>query len=50
MRSGHFVNLPHYRVDHEIGRVGFDHVGGGRGTDDVGLIDSALVRGWVGRR
>ena len=25
-------------MDHEVGGVGFYHVGGGRGADDVGLV------------
>ena len=25
-------------MNHQVGGVGFDHIGGGRGADDVGLV------------
>lgn len=48
MGGGDFVDLPHYGVDHEIGGVGFYHIGGGRGADNVGLIDLASEEGGLG--
>ena len=50
VRGGHLVNFAHNGVDHEVGGVGFDHVGGRTGADDVGLVDLAWERGWTGRR
>ena len=41
MGGGHFIDFAHYGVDHQIGGVGFYHVGGRRGADDVGLADLA---------
>lgn len=48
MGGGHFIDFTHYRVNHEIGGVGFDHVGGGRSADDVGLVALAWEEGGLG--
>lgn len=44
-RRGGFA---HDGVYHEVRGVGFDHVGGGRGADDVGLSGCLLDVGKVG--
>ena len=47
--GGDFTDFSHYGVDHQIGGVGLDHVGGRRGADDVGLFHSAWEEdGWIG--
>lgn len=37
MGSRDFRDFAHYRMDHEVGGVGFYHVGGWGCADDVGL-------------